>query len=47
MAGMDKTTRILLMYSKLSQGGRIYKKSFCVETGIDRRTFDRDIEDVR
>lgn len=47
MAGMDKTTRILLMYAKLSQGGRIYKKNFCVETGIDRRTFDRDIEDIR
>ena len=47
MAGMDKITRILLMYSKISQGGRIYKRSFCVEAGIDRRTFDRDIEDIR
>ena len=47
MAGMDKITRILLMYSKISQGGRIYKRSFCMETGIDRRTFDRDIEDIR
>ena len=47
MAGMDKTTRILLMYSQISHGGRIYKRSFCVEAGIDRRTFDRDIEDIR
>lgn len=47
MAGMDKITRILLMYSKISQGGRIYKRSFCMEAGIDRRTFDRDIEDIR
>lgn len=47
MAGMDKTTRILQMYAKISQGGKIYKKSFCMETGIDRRTFDRDIEDIR
>lgn len=47
MARMDKITRILLMYSQISQGGRIYKRSFCMEAGIDRRTFDRDIEDIR
>lgn len=47
MARMDKITRILLMYSQISQGGRIYKRSFCIEAGIDRRTFDRDIEDIR
>lgn len=47
MAEMDKVTRILLMYSQISQGKKIYKKSFCLETGINRRTFDRDIEDIR
>lgn len=47
MGGVDKTTRILLMYSKLSEGGRINKKSFCLDMEIDRRTFDRDIEDIR
>ena len=47
MAEMDKTTRILMIYSKLLAGGKIYKKSFCADTGINRRTFDRDIEDIR
>lgn len=47
MAGIDKITRVLMMHSKLLEGGKIYKKSFCEEMGIDRRTFDRDIEDIR
>lgn len=47
MAGIDKITRILIMYTQLIMGGRIHKNSFCVETEIDRRTFDRDIEDIR
>lgn len=47
MAGMDKVTRILILYAQLRDGKRIYKKSFCVDTQIDRRTFDRDIEDIR
>ena len=47
MAGIDKVTRILMMYSKLLEGKKIYKKSFCADTGINRRTFDRDIEDIR
>lgn len=47
MAGMDKITRVLMMYSKLLAGGKIYKKSFCEDMEIDRRTFDRDIEDIR
>ena len=47
MAEINKITRILLMYSRISQGGKIHKKNFCLETGIDRRTFDRDIEDIR
>lgn len=47
MAGIDKVTRILMMYSRLLEGGKIYKKTFCEDMGINRRTFDRDIEDVR
>lgn len=47
MAGMDKVTRILIMYSKLLEGGKINKKSFCMDAEIGRRTFDRDIEDIR
>lgn len=40
-------TRVLMMYTKFCEGGKVHKKSFCMETGIDRRTFDRDIEDIR
>ena len=47
MAEMDKVTRILIMYSRLLEGKKIYKKSFCADMGINRRTFDRDIEDIR
>ena len=47
MAGIDKVTRILMMYTKLLEGKKIYKRSFCADTGINRRTFDRDIEDIR
>lgn len=47
MAGTDKVTRILMMYTQLIAGGKIHKISFCAETEIDRRTFDRDIEDIR
>jgi len=44
---MDKTTRILLLYSKLMRGEKINKFNFCMETESLSRTFDRDIEDVR
>lgn len=47
MAGTDKITRVLIMYSRLLEGGKIYKRSFCEDMGINRRTFDRDIEDIR
>lgn len=47
MAGIDKVTRILMLYGRLYEGQKIYKKSFCTDTQIDRRTFDRDIEDIR
>ncbi|MGN9162987.1 helix-turn-helix transcriptional regulator [Clostridium sulfidigenes] len=44
---MDKITRLLLLYSKLTQGEKVNKLSFCMETDSLPRTFDRDIEDVR
>ena len=47
MAGMDKVTRVLTMYSVLIEGGKIYKRSFCKDAAIGKRTFDRDIEDIR
>ncbi len=44
---MDKVTRMLFLYSKLIQGEKINKTSFCMETDSLPRTFDRDIEDIR
>lgn len=44
---MDKVTRILLLYSKLIRGEPVNKVSFCMETDINGRTFDRDIGDIR
>ena len=47
MAGTDKVTRILTMYARLIEGRKINKQSYCMDMNIDRRTFDRDIEDIR
>lgn len=47
MAGTDMATRILKLYESLSRGKEIKKASFCVEHGIDKRTFDRDIQKIR
>ena len=44
---MDKITRVLLLYSKLIRGEPVNKISFCMETDISGRNFDRDIEDIR
>lgn len=44
---MDKITRLLLLYSKLTQGEKVNKLRFCMETDSLPRTFDRDIEDLR
>lgn len=44
---MDKITRILLLYSKLTKGEEINKTVFCFENDCSPRTFDRDIEDIR
>nr|WP_294489864.1 WYL domain-containing protein [uncultured Anaerosporobacter sp.] len=44
---MDKNTRLLLLYSKLIQGGKVNKTVFCMEVDCLPRSFDRDIEDIR
>lgn len=44
---MDKITRILFLFSKLSRGERVNKITFCMEADCLPRTFDRDIEDIR
>ena len=43
----DKITRILILYNNLINGKHINKSEFSWENGINERTFDRDIEDVR
>lgn len=44
---MDKITRVLLLFYRLSRGEWISKANFSLEYGITGRTFDRDIEDIR
>ena len=44
---MDKTTRLLLLYSRLVKGEKINRASYCLEMDISTRTFDRDIKDFR
>lgn len=43
----NKATRVLMLYHRLLQGEHIDKAGFSVEHGINERTFDRDIEDIR
>lgn len=43
----DKNTRILMLYHQLLNGEQIDKTAFSIEHGINERTFDRDIEDIR
>lgn len=44
---MDKVTRMLCLYSKLIRGNIVNKEVFCREYEITKRSFDRDIEDIR
>ncbi|MDO4721466.1 MAG: WYL domain-containing protein [Peptostreptococcaceae bacterium] len=44
---MDKTARMLLLYSLLADGAKVRKLNFCMETDSLPRSFDRDIEDMR
>lgn len=44
---MNKAERVLCLFWQLYNGLKINKDSFCFERGIDKRTFERDIEDIR
>ena len=44
---MDKEDRVLMLFWQLYNGRAVNRNSFCFETGIDSRTFDRDIADIR
>ena len=44
---MDKTSRLLHLYSELSRGEQVNKTIFCFENECSPRTFDRDIELIR
>lgn len=43
----DKITRVLILYKLLLSGRNVYKKVFAIEHGINERSVDRDIQDVR
>ncbi len=43
----DKVTRVLIMYQRLLHGNKIDKQMFMFEHDIDRRSFERDIDDIR
>ena len=43
----DKNTRILKLYHQLINGQYVDKSLFSWENGINERSFDRDIEDLR
>lgn len=42
-----KATRILMLYQRLLKGELVDKITYSLEHGVDERTFDRDIEEVR
>ena len=44
---MDKVTRILTLFYRLSRGIKVERESFCSEFDINSRSFDRDIQDIR
>lgn len=43
----DKNTRLLMLYDALLNGNGVDKNAFSMEHGINERSFDRDIEDIR
>ena len=47
MSRTDKNTRILMLYDALLNGYSVDKQMFSMEHGIDERSFDRDIKDIR
>lgn len=44
---MKKSERVLNLSNQLKNGLRIKKDSYCMERGISKRTFERDIKDIR
>ena len=43
----DKATRILMLYHQLLNGQSVDKVTYSLEHGVNERTFDRDIEEIR
>ncbi len=44
---VDKVERVLRLYTKLINGGVVYKASSAKEFGVDERSIARDISDIR
>lgn len=44
---IDKATRILMLYHQLLNGQTVDKVTYSWEYGVNERTFDRDIEEIR
>lgn len=44
---IDKVERVLRLYTKLINGGVVYKSSSAKEFGVDERSIARDISDIR
>lgn len=45
--GKDKANRILSMYSRLVNGCMVYKSEEAINFGVNERTIQRDIDDIR
>lgn len=43
----DKIERVLSLYSKLINGGTVYKAEAAADYGVDERSISRDISDIR
>lgn len=42
-----KSRRILIIFSKLSNGEKVNKKSLCLLFNVSSKTIQRDIDDIR
>ena len=42
-----KATRVLMLYQRLLKGELVDKITYSLEYGVNERTFDRDIEEIR
>ena len=45
--GTDKIERVLGLYTKLMNGALIYKSEEAVNYGVNERSIQRDIDDIR